>query len=93
MEESLDVGLMTDTWVRETDDRLFRNMLPEERKILQMVFRDEQNWIEIAAALNCSPQWAKDRFDEVMFYLKNRSKTRTGAAAAKDEPPAEAVAA
>jgi hypothetical protein len=72
MDSQLDISDMTDAWVRATDDRLFRNMEPEERKILQMVFRDDQNWVEIAVVLNCTPQWAKERFDEIMLYLQNR---------------------
>ena len=74
MHGQLDVSVMTDAWTRETDDKLFKTLLPEERKMLQMVFRDEQSWVDLAIVMNCTPQWAKARFNEIMCYLHNRSR-------------------
>ena len=73
VDAQFDISTMTDAWVKETADKLFRNLTPEERKILQLVFRDEQTWVEIGRTLQVTADWVKERFDEILIYLQGRS--------------------
>lgn len=70
MEAQADISEMTDAWVRATSDRLFRNMTPTERWILQMVFRKEYSWVQVAAMLQCSTQTVRQQFNNIMAYLR-----------------------
>jgi DNA-directed RNA polymerase specialized sigma subunit len=70
MEAQLDISEMTDAWVRQTKDKLFRNLTATERWLLQMIFRKEFNWVQISAMLQCSTQTARQQYNDVMKYLR-----------------------
>ena len=70
MEAQLDISEMTDGWVRQTSDKLFRNLTTAERWLLQMIFRKEFNWVQISAMLQCSTQTARQQYSDVMKYLR-----------------------
>jgi len=57
-------------WVRQTSDKLFRNLTTIERWLLQMIFRKEFNWVQISAMLQCSTQTARQQYNDVMKYLR-----------------------
>jgi hypothetical protein len=70
MEQQFDLSEMTDEWVRGTNDRFFRSLTPSERRILQLVFRKEFNWVQIAAMMKCSTQTVRQQYNEILAYLR-----------------------
>lgn len=67
---SLDVSTMNDDWVRNTDDKLFRNLTIEERNILHMIYVKEYSVAQIAAVLNYDTKTVRNKKDDIMSYLK-----------------------
>jgi hypothetical protein len=86
MKHQLDLSEMTDEWVKSTKDKLFRNLKPSERKLLQLVYLHEMPWQDAGAVLNISGEWAKKKFLEILQYLRSRAGT------ANDAPPIEEAA-
>jgi hypothetical protein len=73
MSKQFDISQMGDSWVRETDDKLFRNLSRSERWLLQMVFVKECSWVQIAVSLGCDTQTAHKMYNNIMFYLQSRA--------------------
>ena len=74
---TFDISEMNDKWVEGTDDFLFRKLTPGERYILQMVFVKDASWAGIGEILQCDPETAQKRFNEIMTYLTARAKVRS----------------
>ena len=68
-----DISQMNDEWVRSTKDKLFRNLTPQQRWILQLLYLNEFSWVQVGAMLGCTTQTARAQYREVMDYLRGRS--------------------
>lgn len=78
MHLQLDVSAMTDAWVRETSDRLFRKLTPRERKLLQLVYRFDFNWVQLGEVFNCTDETVHTRFVSLIEYLRARAGVTPG---------------
>jgi hypothetical protein len=74
---SFDLSEMNDKWIDGTDDFLFRKLTPAERYILHLVFVQKTTWAEIGEILECDPETAQKRFNEIMTYLSARAKVKS----------------
>jgi hypothetical protein len=74
--KSLDVSIITDEWVKGTDDYLFRNLKPKERYLIQLVFVKELTWTEIAGIFDANTETVRLWFKEIMLFLENRGAAR-----------------
>jgi hypothetical protein len=72
----LDVSSMTLEWVKSTSDRLFRNLSPQERHLLYLIYVKEMKWVEIAASLDTDVDATKRQFNQIMTYLKGHAQPR-----------------
>jgi hypothetical protein len=70
MLQQLDISVMSNSWVKSTTDRFFRNLTVPERGILQMVFHHEFNWVQMAAMLECNTATVRKQYNEIMQYLR-----------------------
>ena len=59
---TMDVSKMSLDWVAETDDKLFKNLTPQQRMLLYLHFHEEESWKQIGRAMSIDAQTAKNRF-------------------------------
>lgn len=72
----LDVSSMTEEWVKETDDRLFRNLEVKERYLLYLLYVKEMKWADIASSMGADPKTVRAKYDDIMLYLRGRAKRK-----------------
>jgi hypothetical protein len=73
LNHQFDLSEMTDEWVRETSDRLFRKLEPKERLLLQMLYRYDKTFLEVGEVLGCTGETVSVKHDSIMNYLQARA--------------------
>jgi hypothetical protein len=74
--KTLDLSVMTDNWVKETDDYLFCKLKPADRYLLQLLFVKELSWSELAAAFGVNGETIRSRYRDIMTCLAYRAEAR-----------------
>lgn len=72
----LDISSMTEEWVKDTDDRLFRNLEVTERYLLYLLYVKEMKWADIASTMGSDPKTVRSKYEDVMTYLRGRAKRK-----------------
>jgi hypothetical protein len=72
MTHPLDISLMNDAWVNETNDKLFIHLKKSDRWLLKMIYVDELNWTEIAKVLQCTTNTAKSKFNTIIKSIQRK---------------------
>jgi hypothetical protein len=72
MKHVTDVSIMNDAWVMGTEDNLFSDLKKSDRWLLKMLYVDELSWKEMAEALGCTVNAAKNRYRNVLETIRKK---------------------
>lgn len=73
MKLSMDISVMNEEWVKNTNDKLFRNMTRDERYILYATYVKEYSVKQTAEVLGVDLNTVRTKRDEIMIYLKGHA--------------------
>lgn len=69
----LDVSTIDEDWVKNTDDKLFRNLEVSERNLLYLIYVKEFSVSQIASVMDLDPKTVRSKRDEIMNYLRGHA--------------------
>lgn len=75
MNLSFDLSTMDNNWVKDTDDKLFRNLEVTERQLLYYIYVKEYSISQIGEIMDLDPKTVRHKRDEIMLYLKAHANT------------------
>lgn len=72
----LDVSVMNEKWVANTEDKLFKQLEKSERNILYLIYVKEYSIAQIASIMGIDPKTVRFKRDEIMSYLRGHATNK-----------------